>query len=51
MIIYLFKVIKYQLEKKRRKSKNKSNKDEIEKLLNIKKEESRRPSFDLTFVN
>ena len=35
--------------KNNRKSKNKSNKDEIEKLLNIKKEESRRPSFDLTF--
>lgn len=40
---------KISIGKKRRKSKNKSNKDEIEKLLNIKKEESRRPSFDLTF--
>ena len=40
---------KISIGKKRRKSKIRSNKDEIEKLLNIKKEESRRPSFDLTF--
>ena len=40
---------KISIGKKRKKSKNKSNKDKIEKLLNIKKEESRRPSFDLTF--
>ena len=42
---------KISIGKKRKKSKNKSNKDKIDKLLNIKKEESRRPSFDLTFVN
>jgi SHAQKYF class myb-like DNA-binding protein len=40
---------KISIGKKRKKSKNKSNKDKIDKLLNIKKEESRRPSFDLTF--
>ena len=40
---------KISIGKKRKKSKNKSNKDKIDKLLNIKKGESRRPSFDLTF--
>ena len=40
---------KISIGKKRKKSKSKSNKDKIEKILNIKKEESRRPSFDLTF--
>ena len=40
---------KISIGKKRKKSKNKSNKEKIDKLLNIKKEESRRPSFDLTF--